>query len=142
MTTRPLHALFIAFLLGTIALAGSGFGCSTNALSEDEQNFTVAEVDSLDVPAQISSTDTLSVHFYGTVGQNGCYSLDHIEEDRSAGEVTLIPVVRHRTGVACTMAIVPLDARYRVLPPFEEGTLEILVPQPEAPDVTATVTVH
>lgn len=140
---RPsLHAVLTVLLVGLGALVGAGASCSSNALSDASADSTVAEVDSIDVPAEIASSDTLSVHLYGMVGPNGCYSLDRIEEERAPGQITLLPVVHHRTGGVCTMALVPLDTAHDVAPPFEEGTLKILIPQPDRPDVTATVTIN
>jgi hypothetical protein len=135
------HAVLLP-LTSILVLVGGGFGCSAGSNVDDRGvEFVVAEVDSIEVPSRIAPSDSLSVHLYGTVGPNGCYSLDRIKEERSAGTVTLTPVVRHRTGGFCTMAIVPLDATHDVPPPFEEGTLDLVVPQPDQPDVTATVTV-
>lgn len=140
--TRSLHVVLSFLLTGVLVLIGGGFGCLTGANVDDRRDeFVVAEVDSIEVPSRIAPSDTLSVDLYGTVGPNGCYSLDRIKEERPAGTVTLTPIVRHRTGGFCTMAIVPLDATYDVPPPFEDGTLDIVVPQPDQPDVTATVTV-
>lgn len=119
----------------------------TNSGDENEEEreveFLVAEVDSIDTPDRIAPSDTLSVQFYGTVGPNGCYSLDRFDEKRSSGRLTVEPVVKHVVGegIGCTMAIVPLEATYRAAPPFEEGELTIEVPQSDQADVTATVEV-
>lgn len=145
MMTRSLHAVLVAVLIAAVALTGTGIGCSTGFGTGDEEVRTeVAHVDSLTVPDEIASSDTLSIHLSGTVGPNGCYSLDRIDEERSPGQLTITPIVHHRTGddIACTMAIVPLNTTYRAAPPFEEGTLEIVAPQPDRPDVTATVLVN
>lgn len=142
--TKVLRTTVALFTLGAIAFAGSGFGCSMGAQpDEDSPEFHVAVVDSIDVPDRIAPSDTLSIRLFGTVGPNGCYSLDRIEEDRSEGQLTVTPVVRYERAddVACTMALVPLDATYEAAPPFEEGALQIVVPQSDEPDVTATVEV-
>lgn len=142
--TKLLRTTVALFTLGAIAFASSGFGCSMGVQSdEDLPEFHVAEVDSIDVPERIAPTDTLSVRLFGTVGPNGCYSLDRIKEDRSDGQLTVTPVVRYERAddVACTMALVPLDATYEAEPPFDKGTLQVVVPQSDDPDVTATVEV-
>lgn len=143
-------SLCLSLVLGTAVLFGSGFGCSMLTNSEDENEdereveFLAAEVDSIDAPAQIAPSDTLSVQFYGTVGPNGCYSLDRFDEERSSGRLTVTPVVKHvvEEAIGCTMAIVPLEATYRAAPPFDEGELTIEVPQSDQADVTATVEVN
>lgn len=103
----------------------------------------VAEVDSVDAPDKIASSDTLTVQFYGTVGPNGCYSFDRFDVERSGSRLIVTPVVEHRRGedIACTMAIVPLDVTYTAEPPFDVGTLTIEVPQPEDSNVTTAVEV-
>jgi hypothetical protein len=95
------------------------------------------------VPDQIAPSDTLRVRLSGTVGPNGCYSLARIDEARTAGRLTLTPLVRPPTAddQACTMAIVPLDTIHRVPPPFEVGTLRLTVPHEDGPAVTDTVEV-
>lgn len=129
----PLALLFTGALLVTVC----GFGCSTGAQPDDTE-FRVATVDS--IRASFSSTsDTLQVHLRGTVGPNGCYTLDRLDGQRSSGQLTLTPVVKHRTSGACTMAIVPLEATYEVAPPFSGESFEIVVPQPEGEDLTTTV---
>lgn len=129
--------------MSVVVLLGIGFGCSTGAQPDENENveLLVAEVDSIHAPTQIAPTDTLSIRLTGTVGPNGCYSLDRIEEERSEEQLTLTPVVRHVTGQMCTMAIVSLDVTHEVAPPFEEGPLQIVVPQSDRSDATATVEV-
>lgn len=141
------RSVLIATFAGLVALVGGGAGCSmlSNAESDsdDGPGTGIAEVDSIDAPAQIASSDTLTVQFYGTVGSNGCYSFGGFETDRSGGHLTITPRVQYRGGedTMCTMAIVPLEETYRADPPFESGTLTVEVPQPDGADVTATVEV-
>lgn len=139
------RTILVVLLGGLIAAASSGAGCS--AISESDSNGDVdtliADVDSIEVPTHISSSDTLPVTLYGRVGPNGCYSFDRFEVKRSPGTLLLRPMVRHRTGddLVCTMAIVPLEETYRAPPPFSEETWTITVPQPDGEDVSSTVEV-
>jgi len=134
-------------LFATLALfLNSGAGCSmlTGTEPQEEDEHVVAEVDSITVPAQSPSSDTLSVRLLGTVGPTGCYSFDRFDVERSADRLTVTPVVAQVTSdnISCTQAIVPLDETYKAAPPFEEGPLTIVVPQPDRPDVTTTVEVR
>lgn len=137
----------IVVFVGLVALVVGGAGCSmlSNADStpDEESETGIAEVDSIEAPTQIASSDTLTVQFYGTVGPNGCYSFDGFETEKHDGRLTITPVVQYRggEGMMCTMAIVPLEETYTAAPPFEEGSLTLEVPQPDGPDVTATVEV-
>ncbi len=142
-----LRSFVFVILTAVVAIVVGGAGCSmlSNSTSDDPPSVKaeIAEVDSLEYPAEIASTDTLTVGFYGTVGPNGCYSFHRFDVDRAPGQLTITPVVRHTTAdnVSCTMAIVPLNHTLTVAPPFPDGILEIEVPQPEGDDVRATVTV-
>jgi len=140
-----LRAVAAVFALGTVALVGGGAGCSMLTNSDDDPDDAVergvAEVDSLHAPAQIAASDTLLLRLTGTVGPNGCYAFDGFDVERAGGRLTVTPGVVHRTGQACTQAIVPLDETYAAAPPFAEGTLTVVVPQPDRPDVTTTVEV-
>jgi hypothetical protein len=144
---RFLRPLFVAAALSIVALVGGGAGCSMLTNADDDASppveQTVATVDSLYAPARIAPSDTLSLRMTGTVGPNGCYGFDAFDVERSADRLQVAPVVVRRTGegIMCTQAIVPLDETYTAAPPFTEGTLTVVVPQPARPDVTATVEV-
>jgi hypothetical protein len=79
----------------------------------------------------------------GIVGPNGCYGFAGFDAERSAHRLRVTPVVARRTGegIGCTQAIVPLDETHTAVPPFTEGTLTVVVPQADRPDVTATIEV-
>lgn len=144
---KSFRFVLIATFAGLVALVGGGAGCSllSNAESgsDDGSRTGIAEVDSIDAPVQIASTDTLTVQLYGTVGPNGCYSFDGFETARRGSQLTITPRVQYRGGedTMCTTAIVPLEETYRADPPFESGTLTLEVPQTDGADVTATVEV-
>jgi hypothetical protein len=141
-----LRPLFVVLFAGAAVLLSGGFGCSTLTGSEDGRTVEhlVATVDSLDAPARISPSDTLSVRLRGTVGPNSCYTFDRFDVDRSADRLTVTPVVEHVTkeGTACLTVVIPLSRTYKAAPPFKSGSLTIAVPQPDRPDVTATVEVQ
>lgn len=144
---KSLRTLLSVLALGSVALVGGGAGCSmlTNADDDSSPNVeqTIAEVDSLHAPDQIAASDTLSLRMTGTVGPNGCYGFAGFDAERSAHRVRVTPVVARRTGegIVCTQAIVPLDETFTAAPPFTEGTLKVVVPQADRPDVTATIEV-
>lgn len=146
-TMRSLRVLFGILALGTVAVVGGGAGCSMLTNADDDSSPTVeqgvATVDSLHAPARVAPSDTLSLRLTGTVGPNGCYSFDGFDVERSPDRLRIVPVVTQQTGegLMCTQAIVPLDEVYAAAPPFAEGPLTVVVPQPDRPDVTATVDV-
>jgi hypothetical protein len=130
-------------VLAAVALIVGGAGCSAlgDGTAADAPEGPLATVDSLVVPERVAAADTLSVRLLGTVGPNGCYSLDRLAVDRTPDRIRVVPHVRHAGQAVCTMAIVPLDETIRLAPPHEAGTLTIVVPQADRPDVTATVAV-
>lgn len=142
-----MRSLFFVVLIGTGMLLTSGAGCSLVSSAESDQDRAaeadIAEVDSIHVPAQTGSADTLSVRLRGTVGPNGCYSFDRFDIERTPDRLTITPIVQRIRDdeVACTMALVPLDETYHAPPPFSRGSFTIRVPQPDRPDVTTTVEV-
>jgi len=142
---RSLRILVGILALATVAVAGGGAGCSMLTNADDDSSPPVepgvATVDSLYAPERIAPSDTLSLRLTGTAGPNGCYSFDGFDVDRTAGRLTITPEVVHRDADMCTQALVPLDETYAAAPPFTEGTLTVVVPQPDRPDVTATVDV-
>jgi hypothetical protein len=151
MLSRLPRAFVPAVLcLALLACGGTDTARTPMAQSPDPQSSPssppdgpLAQVDRMDVPDRIAPTDTLLVQLSGTVGPNGCYSLDRIETERGPGQVTLRPVVQPPTDEdqMCTMALVPLDTTHQVPPPFEAGTLSVTVPQEDGPAVTDSVEV-
>lgn len=139
--------LVTGIITGIFALVVGGAGCSmlSNPNSDESPpaEAVLAEVDSLDYPAEIAPSDTLRVDFHGTVGPDGCYSFDRFDVERTQHRLTVTPVVRHTTAddVGCTMAIVPLDRTFTAAPPFAEGVLTLVVPQPNGEEIRVAVTV-
>jgi hypothetical protein len=136
-------------VLGGIVVLGSA-GCSGSADSARTADRVVvpqapsslmAEVDSIEAPSRIGTTDTLSVRLQGTVGPNGCYSFNRMAVERAPRQIRLVPLVSRATQGGCTMAVVPLDETVRVDPPFVPGTLTITVPQPNRENAATTVEV-
>jgi hypothetical protein len=144
---RLLRVLVGILALATVAVVGGGAGCSMLTNADDDSSPTVeqgvATVDSLYALDRIAPSDTLSLRLTGTVGPNGCYSFDGFDVERSPDRLRITPVTTQRTGegLMCTQALVPLDETYAAAPPFTEGILTVVVPQPDQPDVTAAIEV-
>lgn len=147
----PLRSLILVAVCAGAVLLGGGASCGSASSAQtaaDDTAPTVAGLDTarvarIDVPPQIAASDTLQVHLSGTVGPNGCYALARIDEARTAGRITLTPLVQPPTDDQgpCTMAVVPLDTTHVVAPPFEPGPLTLTVPQSARPAVTTSVEV-
>lgn len=144
----PVWRIAVAGMIFALGSAGCSGGTETSRSASrrvvsQAPSSLIAEVDSIEAPARIGTTDTLAVRLQGTVGPNGCYSFNRMATERSPGQVRLVPLVNRtaRGDAMCTMAIVPLDETVRLDPPFGAGTLTITVPQPNRENVATTVTV-
>lgn len=150
MLRRHVHFWRLVVLGGIVALGSVGCsGGSQTARTADRvvvpqaPSSLIAEVDSIEAPPRIGTTDTLAVRLQGTVGPNGCYSFNRMAIERSPRQVRLVPLVQRasRGDAACTMAVVPLDETVQLDPPFVPGTLTVTVPQPSRENVATTVEV-
>jgi len=152
MLRRSVHFWRLVIVGGIVVLGSAGCSGGDQSTGSGDPTRTVvpqapsslmAEVDSIEAPSRIGTTDTLSVRLQGTVGPNGCYSFNRMATERSPRQVRLVPLVQRasRSDAACTMALVPLDETVRVDPPFVPGTLTITVPQPNRANVVTTVEV-
>ena len=149
--TMPLRSLILVAVCAGAVLLSGGASCGSASSAQTAADGTAptaagldtARVARIDVPPQIAASDTLRVHLSGTVGPNGCYALARIDEARTAGRITLTPLVQPPTDDrrACTMAVVPLDTTHVVAPPFEPGPLTLTVPQSARPAMTTSIEV-
>lgn len=116
-------------------------GCTTTGDSGDVKvrDYQI-KVDSLDAPAAAPASDTMIITLHGTVGPSGCYQLDHFEEQRQAGSLTLKAWGKHYDTV-CTQAIVEMHQEYKIAPPFKDP-FEIRVEQPDGSVLTHTVRIQ
>ncbi len=137
------EVIFIGIGAGLMTAGVGCVGSEAGSPSADPSSL-LAEVERMEVPDRVASSDTLTVRLVGTVGPNGCYSLDRLDVERGVEQIQIRPLVDrvHRRDAMCTMAIVPLDETLRLSPPFSADTLSILVPQSEGAAVTATVPVE
>lgn len=141
---RDLFPLFQAVLFAVgVCWAGGGCAGGGAAGTADDRLRPVAEVNRIEVPDRIGTSDTLTIRLLGTVGPNGCYSLERVAVKRGAERVQITPLVNQdrRQDAMCTMAIVPLDETVRLAPPFGEGRLSVVVLQSEGGSVQNTVEV-
>lgn len=105
-------------------------GCEPTAPDRSRQ--FIVRVDSIVAPAMIAQNDTLIVWFFGYVGNNGCYYVEHVEKYLTVTElrVTVRGKYDGRPGVACTQAPVSLHHPEVVLPP-RTSPFKVVVLQPD-----------
>ncbi|MFP4227496.1 MAG: hypothetical protein ACLFTE_01560 [Salinivenus sp.] len=140
MSRFPL--LLLLFLVGLGATCSAAQEEAGGSDPTPDSDTLLAQVDTVEAPDRIAPSDTLHLRLRGTVGPNGCYSLVRVERERTPTEVTLRPVVRHSDQDVCTMAVVPLNEVVAVPPPFQDGSLRLVVPQTDRPAIRTTVRVE
>lgn len=129
--------LIITTILGYIILFT---GC-LKLENEEQVTYFIVEVDSIDLADTISTADTLSISFYGTVGNNGCYSFSQFNpqfyEDTIYVEVwgILSP------GNNCAAVMVYLEGEQLHILNFDEGTYFVHIKQPDGSLLTDSIAV-
>ncbi|MCW9708031.1 hypothetical protein [Fodinibius salsisoli] len=118
-----------------------GAGCSVINGDTQSSTFTI-KVDSINVPSEVASDDTLTVRPFGTVGPNGCYSFERFESSRTSSslDLKLVGELTEGDDIGCFDAIVQLDTVFKVPPPLE-GSFEINIQQPDESVLSRTVEV-
>lgn len=131
----------LSYFFALLPIATLITGCSIFDSGSSTSSFTIA-VDSISVPSEVASSDTLVVRPLGTVGPNGCYSFERFEASRTSSslDLKLIGKQVEDDDVTCTDAIIELDTTYRVPPPLE-GPFEINIHQPDESILSRTVEV-
>ncbi len=132
-------AMVVAGAAGGWLAALSAGGCD---LFQHTSHFII-RVDSIVAPRNVARTDTLRVRFYGSVGPDGCWSLDSVERQTTSStlDVTFRGAHDERSGIECTQMLVYLDHGEQVAPPLT-GPFIITAHEPDGSRLTRTVTVQ
>ncbi len=120
-----LESVLRAFLPMSVVVLLTMTGCDPFGGADE----FLIQVDSITGPASVSSTETLTVRFYGFLGPSGCHVLDHVDRNRTPDALELIFHGEDRGGT-CTQALVFLDHQEEIAPPFQDPFI-ILVRQPD-----------
>jgi len=123
------------FLAG-LALAGCGlFGPSA-------EHFLI-RVDSIAVPSTLALSETLTVHFYGRIGPDGCSKLARVDKQLTSASLDIAFTGEHRvpSGTECITLPVAMNHAESVAPPL--GTpFVITVRQPDGSVLRRIVSVQ
>jgi hypothetical protein len=136
-----MNKLIISCVLPSLLIGALWTGCSIISVGPSTSTFTI-EVDSISVPSELASTDTLVIRPFGRVGPNGCYSFERFEASKTSSslDLKLIGELVEGDDIGCLTAIVELDTTYTVPPPLE-GPFEIEIKQPDGSVLTRAVEV-
>lgn len=109
--------------------------------NKNKETTFVIKVDSIHVADTINLDETLRIEFFGTIGDNGCYSFSH-DESSFEGTTISIKLWGKNSGAAeCPSVIVKLDGTYFDINFSSAGTYTIEIIQPDNSKIVRTVVV-
>jgi hypothetical protein len=123
-------------LLAGLTLAGCGlFGPSA-------EQFLI-RVDSIAVPSSLAAGDTLTAHFYGRIGPDGCSRLARVDKQVTSASLDIAFTGEHRVpgGTDCIALSVAMNHAEVVAPPLG-APFVITVRQPDGSVLRRTVDVQ
>ena len=129
--------LIITTILGYMIISTS---CLKNEQKEQITYFLV-EVDSIAFADTISTNDTLSISFYGTIGNNGCYSFSNFYPVTNEDTIDIEVWAQLAPGENCASVMVYLEGEQLNIINFDEGTFFVHVRQPGGGLLTDSLTV-
>ena len=125
----------ISFYTGIIILTILGYmifftGC-VKFDEEEENTYFLVKVDSIDLVDTITTTDTLYISFYGTIGTNDCYSFSHFYPETDEDTINVEVWGMLEPGENCDSGLVYLDGEKLNIINFAEGIYFVHVYQPD-----------
>ena len=121
-----LESVLWAFLSMPVVVLLAATGCG-NPFGGTEE--FVVQIDSITGPASVSSTETLTVRFWGFLGPNLCSVLDHVDRNRTPNALELTFHGEHRGGT-CFHQPAILEHQEEIAPPFGDP-FTVRVSQPD-----------
>lgn len=137
------------FICATILLGTIIFFQSCNVVGPGRPTITNElfriKVDSISLPVNpVFSTDTLKITFWGTIGNDGCYSFAHFQGARTGNQLDLVLWGRNQrtSEETCTQQIVKLDGKQYYDYPVSGGNYTIVIHQPDGSLLQRTIYIH
>lgn len=132
-----LTVLVIIAILGYMA-----FSTSCLDLGDDEQeSYFLIMVDSIKKADTITTNDTLSIKFYGTVGNDGCHQFYQFNTQNEINTINIEVWGVLYPGDNCTTQMIYLEGEELNIYNFDEGDYAIKINQPDGSMLTDSLTV-
>ena len=136
----------ISFYTGLIIISILGYMIFFNScvkFDEDEEQdiYFIIEVDSIHLADTITTTDTLFISFYGTIGYNECYSFSHFYPQTNVDTINVEVWGKLAPGENCDSVMVYLEGEQLIIINFDEGIYFVHVKQPDGSLLTDSLTV-
>jgi hypothetical protein len=103
------------------------------------------KVDSFSLPVNpVFSIDTLKITFWGTIGNDGCYSFAHFQRATTSNQLDLVLWGRNQrtSEQTCTQQIVKLDGKQFFNYPVSGGDYIVVIHQPDGSLMQKTIYIH
>ena len=130
--------LIITTILGYIILFP---GCVKFDEDEEQETYFLIEVDSIDLADTITTSDTLFISFYGTVGTTNCYSFYQFCPETIMDTIKVEVWGMLAPGENCDSVMVYLEGEQLNVYNFDEGTYFVHVKQPDGSLLTDSLAV-
>ena len=130
--------LIITTILGYIILFP---GCVKFDEEEEQESYFLVKVDSISLADTITTSDTLFISFYGTVGTTGCYSFSHFYPQTNVDTIDVEVWGKLAPGENCDSGLVYLEGEQLNILNFDEGIYFVHVYQPSGSLLTDSLTV-
>lgn len=126
-----------------IVMVVTGFSAFVSCDNDPEgKDLYLIQIDSVGVPDQILSSDTLEASFWGFVGGDGCHMFSHFDVRRNPEEYAIEVFGLDTRESICTTELVFLRGEIlSVDPPHDPGLLFLVVHQPDGSETTSPVMV-
>jgi hypothetical protein len=101
---------------------------------EDEPNYEsfLIQIDSIQIPDNITINEPFDIRFYGTIGTNGCYQFSQFETEKQGNSITVKAWGKFDKGSSiCPTVMVYLDNEKLNYQIKEKGSYTIKVKQPD-----------
>jgi len=113
---------------------------SCGILAPSTERFLI-RVDSITAPRVVAANDTLSAHFYGKIGPDGCWRLAGTDRQANSAMLDVTFHGEHVRSGECTAMLVALNQVEIVSPPLG-NPFTIAVHQPDGSVLRRVVTVQ
>jgi len=130
--------LIITTILGYIILFP---GCVKFDDDEEQETYFLIEVDSISLADTITTSDTLFISFYGTVGTTDCYSFYQFYPETIVDTIKVEVLGKLLPGENCDSVMVYLEGEQLNIINFDEGTYFVHVKQPDGSLLTDSLAV-
>ena len=107
----------------------------------EQETYFLVKVDSIDLADTITTSDTLFISFYGTIGTTDCYSFYQFYPETIVDTIKVEVLGKLLPGENCDSVMVYLEGKQLNVYNFNEGTYFVHVRQPDGSLLTDSLAV-